>query len=112
MNGPFSRSTERAKNGAHDAIESASGRLQSASDRMAERAHALVEHVGTATSDAADAVVRGRRRVTAAPGQMLDDCRTSVRDHPWKSLGVAALTGAALYGAWRMSRSSRGSEEY
>ena len=74
---------------------------------MAQRAHALVERVGTATSDAADAVVRGRQRVVTAPGQMLDYCRTSVRENPWKSLGIAALTGAALYGVWRASQSRR-----
>ena len=111
MNGPFTRGTERAKNGAHDVIQNASGRLQSASDRMAQRAHALVERVGTATSDAADAVVRGRQRAVAAPGEMLDYCRTSVRENPWKSLGVAALTGAALYGVWRF-RQSRRIEDY
>jgi len=111
MNGPLSRSTERVKNGAHEAIENASGKVQSASERVAQRAHALVERVGTATSDAADAVVRGRRRVTTAPGQMLDYCRTSVRDHPWKSLGIAALTGAAIYGVWRF-RQSRDIAEY
>jgi ElaB/YqjD/DUF883 family membrane-anchored ribosome-binding protein len=112
MNGPFTRGTERAKNGAHDAIESASGRLQSASDRMAQRAHALVERAGTATSDAADAVVRTRQRVTQAPGQMLEYCRTSVRENPWKSLGIAALTGAALYGVWRFRQSARQIEDY
>ena len=112
MNGPFSRGTERATNGAHDAIQNVSGRLQSASDRVAQRAHALVERVGTATSDATDAVVRGRRRAAAAPGQMLDYCRTTVRENPWKSLGIAAVTGAALYGVWRFRNSRQFEEDY
>lgn len=113
MNGPFTRNTERARDGAHDVIDTVSGKVHLASDRVAKGAHRLVDQVGIATSDAADAVVRGKQRLSSSPGRMLDYCRTGVRDHPAKAVGIAALAGAALYGVWRYRKSQRlASPEY
>jgi len=107
MNGPFTRGTERARDGAHDVIDTMSGKVQSASDRVARKAHNLVDKVGVATSDAADAVVRSKQQLVSSPSRMLDYCRTGVRDHPAKAVGIAALAGMALYGVWRYRRSRR-----
>lgn len=112
MNGPFTRSTERARDGAHGAIETVSDRLQSVGERVSRGAHDLVDKVGIASSDAAEAVVRGKQRLQGSPGRMVEYCRTSIREHPAKALGIAALTGAALYGVWRYRRGQRISTEY
>ena len=107
MPGPLTRNPARARAGAHDVIDTVSGKVHLASDRFAKGAHRLVDQVGIATSDAADAVVRGKQRLSSSPGRMLDYCRTGVRDHPAKAVGIAALAGAALYGVWRYRKSQR-----
>ena len=107
MNGPFTRNTERARDGAHDVIETVSGKVHSASDRFAKGAHRLVDKVGIATSDAADAVVRGKQQLASSPSRMLDYCRNGVRENPAKAVGIAALAGVALYGVWRYRKSQR-----
>jgi ElaB/YqjD/DUF883 family membrane-anchored ribosome-binding protein len=107
MNGPFTRNTERARDGAHEAIDTVSGKVHSASDRFAKGAHRLVDKVGIATSDAADAVARSKQRLSSSPSRMLDYCRTGVREHPAKAVGIAALAGVALYGVWQYRKSRR-----
>ena len=111
LNGSARERTERAASKAHGAID----RLQPAVDRAARRAHSLVDKAGFAASDAADAVVQRTRRVTnavvTAPSRALDRCREGVREHPMKAVGIAALTGVALYavyGVWKAARNRVG----
>ena len=95
-NGLSRRSTERAFTGAHGAIDDVSGRMKPAVDRVARRAHVLVDKVGIAASDAAEAVVRSTRAVSSAPRRAIARCRDSVRAYPLASLGIAAVAGAIL----------------
>jgi ElaB/YqjD/DUF883 family membrane-anchored ribosome-binding protein len=95
------RVTERVRYGAHGAIDGVSGRMKPAVDQVARRAHALVDKVGFAASDAAEAVVRSTRAVTHAPARALTRCRDGVRAYPLVALGIAALVGAALVAFWK-----------
>jgi hypothetical protein len=72
--------------------------MKPAVDRVARRAHGLVDMVGFAASDAAEAVVRRTRAVSSAPRRAIARCRDGVRAYPLASLGIAVVAGAILVG--------------
>jgi hypothetical protein len=98
------RTAERARRGAHHAIEDLSNRVVPMIDRLSRRGHALVERAAIGASDAADAVVRGRSNLSVMRRAAVGRCRDFVRDHPLATMAAAAVAGAVVYGIWRARR--------
>ena len=99
-----STSSSRRANGADETSE-LTARMQPAVDRVARRAHALVDKAGYAASDAAEAVARTTQAVLAAPKRAVWGFQDRVRDKPIVAVVVAAVVGAVAYGCLRAARS-------
>jgi ElaB/YqjD/DUF883 family membrane-anchored ribosome-binding protein len=95
-----SLSSSRRANGIDESAEMA-GRMQPAVDRVARRAHALVDKAGYAASDAAEAVARTTQAVLAAPKRAVFGFQDQVRERPIVAVALAAVLGALVYGCWR-----------
>jgi len=101
-NGGAPRRAEQARQAAHGAIDGMTDRVKPAVDRVARRAHTLVDKAAFAASDAAEAVVSGTRAITDAPSRALERCRTRVRDNPLAFVAAAAVIGAVLLASWQL----------
>src|SRR5947209_1801507 len=92
-----SLSSSRRSNGADD-TSGVTARMQPAVDRVARRAHALVDKAGYAASDAAEAVARRTQAVLAAPKRAVWGFQDRVREQPIVAVALAAVLGAIVYG--------------
>ena len=99
-----SRGAERARGRVHEAIDGMTDRVVPLIDRLSRRSHALVERTAIGASDAADALVRGRKNLRKLRKSAVGRSRDFIRDHPFATVAAAAVAGAVVYGLWRSRR--------
>ena len=106
MHTPFktSHGAERVRGRAHEVIDGVSDRVVPLIDRLSRRSHALVERTAIGASDAADALMRGRKRLGKMRRSAVVSSRDFIRDHPFAAVAAAAVVGALIYGLWRARR--------
>ncbi|MEO7762541.1 MAG: hypothetical protein ABIS68_11600 [Casimicrobiaceae bacterium] len=98
------QAAERARDGAHDAIDDFSDRLIPVVDRAARKAHGLVDKMGIAASDVAEAVLKKKDAMVRVPDRALMQCRDQIRERPFTAVGLAAIAGAAILLVWLRGR--------
>jgi ElaB/YqjD/DUF883 family membrane-anchored ribosome-binding protein len=65
-------------------------------DKAANSAHEAVDRVASATNQAAEALGEKGEQLKNAEQQLVDNCRSYVRDNPLTSLGIAVAAGFLL----------------
>lgn len=65
-------------------------------DKAAHTAHEAVDNIASATHHAAEVIGEKKEQLKNAEQQMLDNCRSYVRENPITSLGIAVGTGFLL----------------
>lgn len=65
-------------------------------DKVSTTAHEAVDKIASATNRAADAISEKGEQLKNAEQQMMENCRSYVRDNPITSLGIAAAAGFLL----------------
>jgi ElaB/YqjD/DUF883 family membrane-anchored ribosome-binding protein len=78
---------------AHDRVDRAVDFARPAVDRVAHAAHDTVNKVADAATHAAENISAKTDYLKDAQTQLANDCRVYLRDHPIKTLGIAALAG-------------------
>jgi len=76
---------DRMVKGAHEAV-----------DRFAERARPTVERMQGSMSGASDSMHSRADQLGEMQEQWMEQCRTTVREHPIAAVGVAVLAGMVL----------------
>jgi ElaB/YqjD/DUF883 family membrane-anchored ribosome-binding protein len=65
-------------------------------DKAANSAHEAVDKIASATNQAAEALGEKGAQLKNAEQQLMENCRSYVRDNPITSLGLAAAAGFLL----------------
>lgn len=65
-------------------------------DKALDSAHEAVDKISAATRQATDALGEKGDQLKRAEEQLLENCRSYVRDHPITSLGIATAAGFLL----------------
>ena len=65
-------------------------------DKASNSAHEAVDKIASATNKAAEALGEKGEQLKNAEQQLVDNCRTYVRENPIASLGIAAAAGFLL----------------
>ena len=65
-------------------------------DKAANSAHEAVDKVASATNQAAEALGEKGEQLKNAEQQLMENCRSYVRDNPITSLGLATAAGFLL----------------
>ncbi len=65
-------------------------------DKASKSAHEAVDKIASAGNQAAEALGKKGERLKNTEQQLVDDCRSYVRDNPITSLGIAAAAGFLL----------------
>jgi ElaB/YqjD/DUF883 family membrane-anchored ribosome-binding protein len=65
-------------------------------DKAINSAHEAVEKIASATSQAAEALGEKGQQLKNGEKQLVEDCRSYVRDNPLSSLGIAVAAGFLL----------------
>ena len=92
-----SSTVERKAGQAHDAIDAAAARASEkaapAIDRVARAAHGSVDKVAQAAGPAADWVNQSAEQLKAQQQQLVEGCRTHIRERPLVAIGIALFAG-------------------
>ena len=65
-------------------------------DKVVDSAHEAVNKFSDATRQATDALAEKGEQLKKTEEQVLDNCRSYVREHPLTSLGIATAAGFLL----------------
>jgi len=65
-------------------------------DKASNSAHEAVDKIASATNKAAEALGEKGEQLKNAEQQLMENCRSYVRDNPMTSLGIAAAAGFLL----------------
>jgi ElaB/YqjD/DUF883 family membrane-anchored ribosome-binding protein len=65
-------------------------------DKVSHSAHEAVDKIASATSQAAEALSEKGEHLKNAEKQLMENCRSYVRDNPITSLGLAVAAGFLL----------------
>lgn len=65
-------------------------------EKASKSAHEAVDKVASATNQAAEALGEKGNQLKNAEQQLMENCRSYVRDNPITSLGIAAAAGFLL----------------
>ena len=88
--------TEKLASAAHEHVERVVEVARPAVDRAASMLHETVDKVAGAASQAADRLGENSSLLKDAQSQLAEDCRLYLRDHPVKTLALAAAAGFVL----------------
>jgi len=65
-------------------------------DKAASSAHEAVDKIASATNQASEALSEKANQLKNTEHQLVENCRTYVRDNPITSLGIAVAAGFLL----------------
>ena len=65
-------------------------------DKASKSAHEAVDKIASATNQAAEALDQKGEQLKNAEQQLMENCRSYVRDNPITSLGIAVAAGFLL----------------
>jgi len=92
-----SSTVDRKASQAHDAVDAAaakaSERVAPAIDRAARAAHDTVDKVAQAAGPAADWLNQSAEQLKAQQQQLVDGCRSTIRERPLVAIGIALFAG-------------------
>ena len=92
-----SSTVERKASQAHDAVDAAaakaSERAAPAIDRVARAAHDTVDKVAQTAGPAADWLNQSAEQLKAQQQQLVDGCRSAIRERPLVTIGIALFAG-------------------
>jgi ElaB/YqjD/DUF883 family membrane-anchored ribosome-binding protein len=92
-----SSTVERKASQAHDAVDAAaakaSERAAPAIDRVARAAHDTVDKVAQTAGPAADWLNQSAEQLKAQQQQLVDGCRSTIRERPLVAVGIALFAG-------------------
>ncbi|MDD5461332.1 MAG: DUF883 domain-containing protein [Methylococcales bacterium] len=69
---------------------------QTTIDTTAKAAHEAVDRIAGATNQAAEAIGEKGKQLEQTQQQLMEDCRSYVRDNPMQSVGMAVAAGFLL----------------
>jgi ElaB/YqjD/DUF883 family membrane-anchored ribosome-binding protein len=88
---------ERKVNQAHQAVDDAATTVADkagpAIDRVAQAAHQTVDRVAQAAAPAADWINQSAEQLKAQQQELVDSCRSYVRERPLVAVGIAVGAG-------------------
>ena len=88
-----SNSVERKSSQAHLAVDSAAAKATPAIERAAQAAHQTVDKVAQAAAPAADWINQNADQLKQQQEELLESCRSYLRDRPLVAVGVALAAG-------------------
>ncbi len=90
------RGIHDAQRGAHEAIDSVTGKVHPAVDQVASRVHEATDSLAGAASQAADRLERKSEEFMDSQAQMLENIRDYTHQKPMTALGIAVGAGFLL----------------
>lgn len=90
------RGIHETQQGAHEAIDSAAGKIHPAVDQVASRVHDATDNLAGAASNAADRLERKSEEFMDSQAQMLENIRDYTHQKPMTALGIAVGAGFIL----------------
>ena len=92
-----SGTVERKANQAHQAVDNVAAKANEKAaptiDRVAQAAHQTVDKFAQAAAPAADWIAQNAEELRLQQQQLLEGCRSYVRDRPFVAVGVALAAG-------------------
>ena len=92
-----SSTVEHKASQAHEAVDAvaakASERAAPAIDRVARAAHDTVDKVAQTAGPAADWLNQSAEQLKAQQQQLVDGCRSTIRERPLVTIGIALFAG-------------------
>lgn len=77
----------------HDGIDKVADPARRSVDRLSTAAHETVEKLASSTAEVTDRFSEQTRRVTEAPGRVLEETKSWVREKPLEAVGTALAFG-------------------
>ena len=92
----LTRTIDDAGAGPHPAIERAPEAASTVVDRFASGSHRAVDKIAGVAAQAVNTLGVKGEELKGAQARVMDACRSSVREHPVASLGIALAAGFVL----------------
>jgi ElaB/YqjD/DUF883 family membrane-anchored ribosome-binding protein len=92
----LTRTGNDAGAGPHPAIERASDAASAVVDRFASGTHSAVDRIAGAAAQAVNTLGAKGEELKDVQARVMDACRSSVREHPVASIGIALAAGFVL----------------
>ncbi len=92
-NDSLTRSVDQANQSVHSVIDRATEAVHAPVNQLADGAHRLANKAGSVASQAAESIDGATAKLRAGPAEMVESCRSHVRESPLKALAIAAGLG-------------------